>query len=295
MLSSIKEALARADLTFVGLALGVYLASVVVVALRWRVVLEGVTGRRPPLLQLVLATFASAFVNNITPTGRLGGEACRVAALRRLGCGSVPRAMATIAYERLSEAPSIVAIAVVTLVVVGRLRIDATAVPWAWWMAIGAGFVAAVLLRTRVAIGWRRLRDRLRALHSFAIPPSTLAVAVAVSAAIWILDVVRLRLVAAAFDAPVSFAQTATLTAVTIVAGLVPTIGGLGVIEGGLVAALIGLGVAPADAVAITIVERSMSYGIATVAGLGSLSLLGGRSLWKAVRVGPTAAQETAT
>ena len=39
------------------------------------------------------------------------------------------------------------------------------------------------------------------------------------------------------------------------------------------------------DAIAITVVERAISYGIATMTGAGALSLLGGRSLWNAVRL----------
>ena len=72
------------------------------------------------------------------------------------------------------------------------------------------------------------------------------------SAAIWMLDVVRLRLAAAAFHTPIGFTEAATLAAITIVAGLVPSLAGLGPIEGGLVAGLIAFGVSPADAIAIT-------------------------------------------
>ena len=115
------------------------------------------------------------------------------------------------------------------------------------------------------------------------------------SVAIWTLDVVRLRLAAAAFNAPIGLPQAATLTAITIVAGWVPTIGGLGAIEGGLIAGLVGMGVPPADAIAITAVERAISYGVGTVAGFVSLSLLGGRSLWRAVRVGVTVPEGATT
>ena len=271
VLSSIKAALGRADPVFAALALGVYFAGVALVALRWRVVVGGVTGRRPPLGPLVLATFASSFVTNLTPAGRLGGEACRVAALARLGWANVSRATSAIAYERLSEVPAILSIAIATLVVVGRLPV--AGVPSIWWIGLGGGTACVALARTRLARGWQRVRDRWQALESVAIAPSTLAAAVLISALVWTLDVVRLRLVAAAFHAPIGLAETATLTAVTIVAGLVPTIGGIGVVEGGLIAALIGFGVTPADAIAITVVDRSMTYGIAMLAGFGSLSL----------------------
>ena len=99
---------------------------------------------------------------------------------------------------------------------------------------------------------------------------------------------------AAAFHAPVGIAEIVALAAITIVGGLAPTVGGLGAIEGGMIAGLIGMGVSTPDAVAITAVERTMSYGIATLAGFGALSALGGRSLWNAVRVGAPAAEGAA-
>ena len=47
---------------------------------------------------------------------------------------------------------------------------------------------------------------------------------------------------------------------------------------------LVAFGVRPADAAAITAIERAISYGLASVAGAGALSALGGRALWRAAR-----------
>lgn len=301
MLSSLKEAAARADPAFIALAIAVYAVSVAIVAVRWRVVLSGVTRGRPPLRPLVLATLASGFVNNVTPAGRLSGEACRIVALVRLGLASKSRAAAVIAYERVSEAPAILGIAAATLLVVGRFprarafQASSLLLPLLALAVAAACVVTVLTMVPQLAHPVRRLRVRWRTLASIAIAPSALATSAILSAVIWSLDVVRVRLVAAAFHAPIGLTETATLTAITIVAGLVPTIGGLGAIEGGLIAGMIGLGVAPADAVAITVVERGISYGLATVLGAGSLSLLGGRSLWNAVRFGAPAAESAAT
>ncbi len=301
MLSSLREAAARADSAFIALALLAYAVSVVIVALRWRVVLSGVTRKQAPLGPLVLATLASGFVNNVTPAGRLSGEACRIVALVRLRLASKSRATAIIAYERFSEAPAILGLAIATLLVVGRFpRARALQTPSLLMSVLAAvaavGCIVAVLMRVpQLAHPLRRLRDRWRTLGSIAIRPSALATSAILSAVIWSLDVVRVRLVAAAFHAPIGLTETATLTAITIVAGFVPTIGGLGAVEGGLIAGMIGLGIAPADAVAITAVERGISYGLATLLGAGSLSLLGGRSLWNAVRFRAPAAEGAAT
>lgn len=303
MLASIKDAVARADLSFVALALLVYAVSVPLVAMRWRTVLRGVAAGDPPLGPLILATLASSFVNNVTPAPRLGGEACRVVALVRLRLATVSKAVAAAAYERLTEAPAIALIATLTVFAIGGRPLGRFSQPptlsppvMAFALVIFAASVTALLLMNGVmARAWSRLRDRLRGLASIAIAPSALAMSAAMSVAIWALDVLRLRVVSEAFQAPIGLPETATLTAITIVAGWVPTVGGLGAVEGGLFAGLVAFGVPPADAVAITAVERAISYGLGTAAGFCALSLLGGRSLWKAVRVGVPVSEGAAT
>jgi len=283
VLNAFTDVLARSQPAFIALALLVFAASVPLVAWRWQIVLAAVTGRRAPLGTLVLASLASSFVNNVTPSARLGGEACRVAALVSLKLASVGRAAAAAAYERLSEAPAIVAIALATLLVVGRLPVGAPG--WVWLSAGACAAAVVVAARRPLVRALGRARAHWASMRAIAIAPSALLWSGAISGLVWLLDVIRLRFAAAAFHAPIGLTQAAALTAITIVAGLVPTVGGLGVIEGGLVAGLIGMGVAPADAVGITAVERGISYGVSTLAGFGALSMLGGRTLWNAVRV----------
>ena len=127
-----------------------------------------------------------------------------------------------------------------------------------------------------------------------AIAPSALLLSALLTAVVWAFDVLRLRAVAAAFHAPVGIPEIVVLAGITIVGGLAPTVGGLGAIEGGMIAGLIGMGVSTPDAVAITAVERTMSYGIATLAGFCALSVLGGCSLWNAARVGAPVAEGAA-
>jgi uncharacterized protein (TIRG00374 family) len=297
VMAAVRDALARAEPAWVLLALAIYIASVPLVAFRWRTMVTGVTGAPAPLGSLVLATLASSFVNNVTPAARVSGEACRVIALVRMRVATTAQATAAAAYERLTEAPAVIVLAMAALFVAGRLELTSlrSLMSWAVWIpgstarvAIVSGLVivsALAFAARRVLISVRRrAADRWRQLRLIGVAPSTLGAAAALSGAVWLLDVTRLAVVAAAFHAPIGPLQAATLAAITIVAGWVPTIGGLGAVEGGLVAGLVSFGVTPADAVAITIVERIMSYGIPTVAGAGALSLLGGRSLWRAVR-----------
>jgi len=68
-------------------------------------------------------------------------------------------------------------------------------------------------------------------------------------------------------------------TRLSIAGGLVPTIGSVGAIEGSLVAGLMMCGATADTAVAITLVERAISYGLSTALGAASLAVLGGRAI----------------
>jgi len=275
-LTAVWQVLARANASYVALAVAIYALSVPVSALRWRTVLRGLD-ERLPLGRLILVNLASMFVNNVTPSARASGEVCRVAALSRMRLNFLTSA-ASIAYERLSEVPAIlIVVFVATLsfsadMALHRLAIAGGAVLALAAVAFGARFLAAFA---------NRWTARLRAI---AIAPSALAAAGALSLVVWTLDVVRLRVAAATMHVTIGWPQAAALSAVTVAAGWIPTIGGLGVIEGGLVAALIAFGVAPIDAAAVTAVERIISYGLATAAGAAALSLIGGRALLQAAR-----------
>lgn len=263
------------------LAVALYAISVPVSAWRWRTVLRGLQ-HPAPLGRLMLAHLAAICVNNVTPASRLAGEACRAVALVRGRIAATSTAVVSIVYDRLSEVPAVAVIAIVGLAAAGERitpSLDAITPARVLIVVAGTGGLAAAVIAAAP-----RIRTRLRSLPSIALSPRVLAAAAAVSAAIWMLDVMRLRAAAAAVGAPVTLVQAALLSAITVVAGLVPSVGGLGVIEGGLVGGLVACGVAPTDAAAITAIERSISYGLATIAGAGALSALGGRAMWDAVR-----------
>jgi len=79
----------------------------------------------------------------------------------------------------------------------------------------------------------------------------------------------------------------ATLSILTIIGGLLPSVGGLGPVEGSLVAGLVAFGVDLPTAAAITAAERLISYGFSTLSGAVVVASLGGRSLWNAARRRP--------
>jgi len=276
------DALHSVSLWYVAAAFALYVLSLLAAAQRWRRIL-GAMGHRVGFLDTLLAHAAGIFVNNVTPASRLGGEACRIAAIGLRGHVGATAATVSSVYDRLSElAPigAVVLLSVPALLSVGA-RLDRPLVAVA--IALGAAAAAAVAYRRLLhdRAWWKGWRERIA---PRALDRRTVAAAVGYSSFVWAQDVARLMVVVAAFGAQLTVPQAAMLSVVTIVGGLVPTVGGLGAIEGGLVAFLILFGFRADTAAAMTAVERSISYVFATSAGASAFALVGGRTLWNATR-----------
>jgi len=278
MLHGIGGALAHARLSLVALAVALHLAGLLITGERWRVVIAAL-GSPLRLHRTTLINLAGIFVRNATPTTGLGGDASRVALLRAEGV-PLARATASFAYVRLAEVPPLALVAALTAPAVATLVSRSKT---ALFVSAGALALAAVVcwcarhrLRAQVRFVWLRtahLRiDRTAA--CLAVFYATLAQMEAIA---------RQIVVAAAFGVPLTIEQSATVTAMTIVGGLVPTVGSLGAIDGSMVAGLMVFGASAQTAVAMTIVGRAISYGLSTAAGAVALAVLGGPGLVRAV------------
>jgi len=278
MLRGVGGALAHAQIGLVALAVALHVVGLIITGERWRVVIAGL-GSRLSLYQTTLINLAGIFVRNATPTTGLGGDASRIALLRAHGV-PLPQATASFAYVRLAELPPLAMLVLLTTPVVAQLASrSATAVS-----------VTALLLAVAAAIAWvtrERLREQLRSLWArtehLRVDRRALGLAVFYATLAQVETNARQIVVAAAFGLPLSIQQSATITAMTIVGGFVPTIGSIGAIDGSMVAGLMLCGANAETAVAITIVGRAISYGLSTAAGALALALLGGRRVLRAV------------
>lgn len=278
MLRGVGGALAHAHLGLVALAVALHLVGLIITGERWRVVIAGL-GSRLSLYQTTLINLAGIFVRNATPTTGLGGDASRIALLRAHGV-PLPQATASFAYVRLAEVPPLALLVLLTTPVVAQLASR----------SVSAVSVAALLLAVAAAIVWitrERLREQLRALWArtehLRVDRGALGLAIFYATLAQVETNARQIVVAAAFGLPLSIQQSATITAMTIVGGFVPTIGSIGAIDGSMVAGLMLCGANAETAVAITIVGRAISYGLSTAAGALALALLGGRRVLRMV------------
>jgi glycosyltransferase 2 family protein len=278
----IQEALRRlveADPLWVASAVAVYALGISAAGARWRLLVR-VLGGRIPWLYASLSVVAATFVNNVTPTGRLGGEACRIAITRMRGQLSLSLAALGTLGDRLCDIAVLGLMALVAVPALGPIL-----GPRLGPIALGLAAIAIL-----VAIFGRWFRAMLHAwvtssrrhLRELKLGAGTALAVAAYSVATWAADVLRLMAVAAAFGVTLTPMQGATLVVTMTLGGLVPTIGGLGAIEGGLLGALSLFDVRLETAIAIITVERAISYGLSTLVGGLTVMLLGGRSLLRA-------------
>jgi uncharacterized membrane protein YbhN (UPF0104 family) len=262
-------------------AFTLYVVSLFIVGARWRGFIRSIGGE-VGVWRASLATLGGIAVNNMFPSGRLGGEACRIALVRQSGVVTWRQATVAAVWDRLSQAPAILILAVMAALAVRNLGSN-------WRVLAALGGVAAVLLVGGFAIkSLRRSGSRLAGWRQrLALDEADLrvfAVAVGLSTLLFIQDVLRIACAALAFGVSLSPTKIAVLSMVTMIGGLAPSIGGLGPVEGGLVAGLVAFGVDLPTAAAITAAERLISYGFSTSAGAAVVALLGGRSLWNGAR-----------
>jgi uncharacterized membrane protein YbhN (UPF0104 family) len=271
--------LATADPRYVLAALALYVVSLFIAGARWRGFLHAMDGD-VGVLRATLATLGGIAAGNLTPAP--GGETCRIA-LVRVG-GRITWRQATIAavWDRLSELPPIVVLGVMALIAVRRLASSwrTTSIVSAVAVALIIGGFAIARLR-RAGIGLAGWRERLGLDQ---VSGRVFAKGVGYSTLLWLQDVLRLTCATLAFGVTLSPTRIATLSILAMLGGLVPAIGGLGPVEGGLVTGLIAFGVDVPTAAAVTAVERAISYGFSTSAGALVIALVGGRSLWTAAR-----------
>jgi uncharacterized membrane protein YbhN (UPF0104 family) len=260
-------------------ALALYIGGVIIVGARWRGFLRMVGGD-VSTVRASLATLGGIAIGNLTPSSRLAGEVCRMT----LGGAGTPltwrQLVIATGWDRLSELPPIA-----VLVIMGAFAARDLAAAWRAFAVAGA--VAAVAAVIAIGIARRRAAAAspswIEQITRHRCDRRVLATGVAWSTAMWLQDGLRLTCATLAFGVVLSPTRVAALAVVAMLGGLVPTIGGVGAVEGGLVSGLIAFGVDMPSAAAITAVERAISFGFSTTAGGAVVMLLGGRSLWAAV------------
>ena len=143
--TDVLDVVQRGAWPWFALCLGLVVIDRTLMAWRWIALLRAVEPLpRQPLWPLIRIFFVSTFVSAFLPgTGSLGGDAVRALSLSRRGIAT-PQAVGSVAVDRLLGTVSVLLMAVVGLVLAGRL-IDSRWLLWATLAAI-VGVAGSLLL-----------------------------------------------------------------------------------------------------------------------------------------------------
>ena len=275
--------MSSASLRYIALAFLTYYISVVLYAVRWKLVLRGM-GKDAPLFELVKAILASIFMNNITPLSRSGGELLRMAWVSKRARIPTGVSAVSIVYERILET-----IPVFILFMAGVTYFSEESMLFLLVGILGVGllwFKWEAFVRFSLRVFKTDVSDEeLSAILALKNQHNTNILGIGLSSLVWLLDVARLKLIALAFGLNLGWTFIALVSIANLIFGLVAfTPGGIGIIEGGLIGTLTYFGIPGPFAVSITLLERFVSYVVSTIVGFLVLLASGGVEIWKALK-----------
>jgi hypothetical protein len=281
--TNLIKSLDKESLELIAIALSLYYLSTLIYALRWKLVLRGL-GRDMPLLELLKITLSSIFINNITPISRGGGEVLRITWISRKY--KIPMTLSTVSiiYERIMEA-----VPITILLLLGITYFASHTM----YFALLAIFIMMFLwlkwemfIRLSVKIFNANLTtEELAGIISLKKNFFMNVIVIGLSSIVWILDILRLKLIALALGWNPSVSFLAIVSFVNLIFGLMAfTPGGVGIVEGGLIGTLTYFGVPSALAISITLLERFISYVLSSMVGFMTLVYSGGAEIWRALK-----------
>jgi hypothetical protein len=275
--------LAETRIRYVILAFLVYLLSVYLFAVRWQKVLSCI-GHNLKAADLFPILFGAIFVNNLTPANRTGGEPLRIFWANKHFGISYTDGFITILFERLVEAIPIILLLFYVLYLFPSLEIkflpqksilslNSTYLLLLAVLAIG---ILGWIFRARFIVLFKDIQQNRKKLSKSFIP------ALLLSCGVWILDIIRLKLISLALNIPLSLYIIAVVSILYLLLGLLPvTPGGIGIVEGGLISLLLYFGLTLASASSFVFLERFISYGLSSLIGFLCLFYYGGFKIWK--------------
>ncbi|AKB46181.1 hypothetical protein MSKOL_0404 [Methanosarcina sp. Kolksee] len=279
--------LTKTRIRYAILAFLVYLLSVYLFAVRWQQVLSSI-GHDLKATDLLPILFGAIFVNNLTPANRTGGEPLRMLWVNKRFGISYTDAFITILFERLVEVIPIILLLFYVLYFVPSLEIKF--LPQkniltlnSTYLLLFASLATGILIwifRERFTVLLKDIKQNWKKLHKSFIP------ALLLSSGVWILDIVRLQLIALALNLNLSLYIIASVSILYLLLGLLPiTPGGLGIVEGGLVSLLLYFGLSLASSGSFVFLERFISFGLSSLIGFLYLFYYGGSEIWKNIKL----------
>lgn len=296
-IDEVLDALQMANLYLIALAIGVQVATYYLYTLRWKI-LNDMVDIRCSTIKLLPMILVGLAVNNITPSGRGGGEPVRAYLLAKEENYPMQETFATVVADRALDTFPFVVLAVITIIamtlyfnldlwllVVMILAVIFIVIILAMiiYMSINPNFGKKVdgwiigLVRRFYKKNSSELEERIHNIIADFQNTMKLVIynkkvmyyALPLSFVIWIAEILRVYIVFLAFGANISPIVIGEVFIVASLVGMIPLLpGGLGAVDGIMILFYSAAGVTASVSAAATVIERLISFWMATILGM---------------------------
>jgi glycosyltransferase 2 family protein len=300
----IVGALEKANLWYIALALILQFVIYGLWTLRWSITTEsvGIHVKKRHLFPMLLVGLA---VNNLTPSGRGGGEPVRAYILGKYSNSSVESSFATVIADRGLDTFPFILLAILTIVVmVLYFNLPAWTIIFLIIsvILIVIIFLIALYMSVNRAAGEKITRwlvniikrfykndsskmekRAIDAIHEFQYTMKIMfkdrrvfLYGLPLSFLIWFLEIMRVYFIFSAFGTNVSLILIAQVFILATLIGMIPLLpGGLGAVDGVMIVFYSAAGIPPSISAAATVVERLISFWMTSIIGLALLPYFG--------------------
>ncbi len=300
----IFTALQKADMHYVILAIALQFLIMGIWTVRWGIICKELDIPFKKF-QLFLMLLVGLAMNNLTPSGRGGGEPVRAYILSKCSNAKFRNTFATVLGDKLLDTfPFLLLAILATIYLIYYLHVSQAI--YITLLIILALFVAACVFVVYLCINekvgiktvkWvfrqlRRVMKRdldgyenrgLGAVTGFQQSVRyligsrrILTEAIPLSFLVWFLELLRVYIVFLAFGTQVSLGIIAAVFLLATLIGMIPALpGGVGAVDGMMVILYSMAGVSPSVSTAVTLVERLISYWMVSILGLLTLPYFG--------------------
>lgn len=309
-IDQVMDALKMAKLEFIALAVAMQVFTYYLYTLRWKI-LNGLADINVGIKKLLPMILVGLAVNNITPSGRGGGEPVRAYILSREENYPMEETFATVVADRALDTFPFVVLAILTIIgmtlsfsfdlwllllmILAVIAIVAILVLLIY-MSINPGFGKRVdgwiigLVRRFYKKNSDELEEKIHGvingfqetMKMLISDKKVLYYALPLSFVIWIFEILRVYFVFLAFGAVVNPVVIGEVFILASLAGMIPLLpGGLGAVDGIMIIFYSAAGISASISAAATVIERLISFWMATILGMVILPYYGSSVLDK--------------
>ena len=296
-LDQVISALKMAKLELIGIAIAMQVFTYYLYTLRWKI-LNGVANINSGIKELLPMVLVGLAVNNITPSGRGGGEPVRAYILAKEKNYPMEETFATVVADRALDTFPFVILAVLTIIgmalsfkfqmwllVLMVVAVIAIVIVLAMiiYMSINPAFGKRVdgwiigLVRRFYKKNSDEFEDKIHGVISGFQDTMKMAIynkrvlyyALPLSFVIWIFEILRVYFVFLAFGATVNPVVIGEVFILASLAGMIPLLpGGLGAVDGIMIVFYSAAGITASISAAATVIERLISFWMTTIIGM---------------------------